>query len=259
MKKQHWLRLLCPLLCLLLCLSGCGEQSSALDRILSEKVIRVGLPPDFMPMSVETSEGVSGMSVDIALEVSKRLGAKPEFIFIGQDEALAALEDGTVDCYMGFCTDDTKVKSSILTIGMGRLCRQAAVVSESSDITQLVNLTGRTVALVSGSDAAAALDEAVVMKESLGEIIAAESEDELFELLDSGECDAALMCELRALYELRHGSTDYRIVPDVLSEYHMVIAFHNRDSALRERVTIIFGDMTDDGQMKQINERWFGQ
>lgn len=255
------LRLLCLLLVCaiaLSCATGCSTGGDALDRVLSKGVMRFGVTPDFAPISCDTADGVSGLSVDIALEIASRLNVEPEFVFIEQDKAVAALENGEIDCYLNFVAPDIKSTSTVLFIDTGLDYRQVAVTPPNSTITRLVDLKQTTVAVVSESDAAAALSDAAVLRENIGTIAWQTEEEAAIDLLRSGDCSALIISEPRILYELRSASGEFVILDDALSQADFVFAFRIGDDTLHERIQIIFDDMSTDGQFKTLVERWMG-
>lgn len=239
--------------------TSCGAKGDSLADVLSRGEMTFGIAPDFMPFSA-IDEGVpTGMSVDIALEVAKRLNITPNFKVVAQGDAQSALDNGEIDCYIDFAAPDIKATSQMLTIDLKTKNRIVAAVRADSGMSTLYDLTGRKAVVVSGSDAAAALDEAVIISENLGGITRVQNEEALFALLRGGQCDTAVTGEPRVFYEQRGGEQAIAIVGEPLAQTDLFIAFRLRNDSLRERVNVICEDMTADGQMKTIRERWLGE
>ncbi len=81
-----WAIVLCFVLCFAVCfavVSAAGEivtQSPTLQKIMAQKVIRVGVNPKFKPFSFKKGEQREGVDIDIAKLLAKKLGARAEIV-----------------------------------------------------------------------------------------------------------------------------------------------------------------------------------
>ncbi len=100
------MRFALPLTILLLQLAGCGgptqsaSRTSTLDRILSTKVLRVGMNPGYAPFEmVDTGGNMIGFDVDVARYVADQFGngVRVEFEKSDWDPIIANLNSGKFD------------------------------------------------------------------------------------------------------------------------------------------------------------------
>lgn len=68
--------------------------------IKSEGVLTVGIDFAYLPFSAEVDGRLEGIDVDVASLVAEDLGLRVAFVDVSPDDALVALEDGTVDIMM---------------------------------------------------------------------------------------------------------------------------------------------------------------
>ena len=88
-------------------LCGCDDGKDSLDRILKKQTIVFGISPDSIPMSYVTmNDKTEGLSVDIGNELAKRLAVSAEFVFVEQEDALEALANEEIDCYLNLVSSD---------------------------------------------------------------------------------------------------------------------------------------------------------
>ena len=79
--KWVWKMRVFLVLALVLCLFAVGaEAGSRLDRILEEKVLRVGTPGDYRPFSMLTDGKYEGHDVDVIELMAKELGVNVEYV-----------------------------------------------------------------------------------------------------------------------------------------------------------------------------------
>ncbi|MDO5044332.1 MAG: ABC transporter substrate-binding protein [Coriobacteriia bacterium] len=113
MKSKHLLSaLILALLLSVLSLSACGEPSLAESQksltptvtsptIGQEGVLRVGVNYQNAPFSVNVTDSIEGIDVDIARAIAETLGLQVEFVDIGENGAADEIEAGAVDVAMG--------------------------------------------------------------------------------------------------------------------------------------------------------------
>ncbi len=239
-------------------LSGCGEYGDSLERILSEDRMVFGVQPDNSPLSFTAGDQPDGLSVELAKELAKRLNVDAEFVFVSTGDAGKALENGTIDVYVNLPSPGQKETAAMLTVDTGMDYRHIMVVSAKSKVSRLYDLKGGKLSVISGSDAAGALDAAEVFKSDLGQIVWCANPWEQMASLDSGKADAMLIHEPMYLYMAKDFGDNYKALDEVLASTGLICAMRRQDTQLSARVRTLLEDMTDDGTMKELRTRWLG-
>lgn len=244
------------LCCALLC--GCGKQSDSLQRILDEDRIVFGIQPNNSPLSFRSGEEPNGLSVDFGSEFAARLNVEAEFVFVSTSDVQGALDSGLIDVYINLPSPGQKGTATMLTVDSGIDYRHIMVVPKNSNVSRLYDLKGDRLIVISGSDSAGALDEAVVFKGDLGEILWSSNPWEQMSALDSGKADAMLIHEPMYLYMAKDFGDNYKALNEVLSSTGLVFAMRQQDSQLAGRIKNLLSDMRSDGTFESIRSEWLG-
>jgi polar amino acid transport system substrate-binding protein len=88
-----------------------SAYSSDLDAILKNKKLRIAVDTTYPPMEFEGDDGKpTGLDVDLAVEIAKRLKVSAEFIVMPWDGILAGLKSNRYDMIMSSMniTDERK-------------------------------------------------------------------------------------------------------------------------------------------------------
>ncbi len=259
-RRKNILLVLSVLIITFVCLAmaGCGDDRDSLQRILAEDEIVFGIEPDKLPLSYDTEGDPVGLSVDVAKELAYRLDVEARFVFVSASDARQSLDDGTIDLFINLPSPGQKETATMQTVDTGVDYRQILVVTSDSDVSRMFDLDGGTLAVISGSDAAAALDEAEVFKADLDGIIWCDMASEQFDAINSGRADAMLIDEPVYLYIMNGVDSDYVVLDDVISRTRLIIAMRQRDVLLAQRIESLFGDMRSDGTFERIRSVWIG-
>lgn len=76
---KHVSRLLFGL-CAAVAIAATAEAGPRLDRIMQEKVLRVGTPGDYRPFAIKTDKGYEGHDIDVIEAMAAQLGVKIEYV-----------------------------------------------------------------------------------------------------------------------------------------------------------------------------------
>jgi polar amino acid transport system substrate-binding protein len=95
--------------------TGVAQGGEALDRVLSEKVLKIATAASWAPQSfLNDNNEMDGFDVDIAKEVASRLGVEAEFVTPAWDIITAGKWNGRWDISVGSMTP-TKSRSRVLS------------------------------------------------------------------------------------------------------------------------------------------------
>jgi|GEM_PF-1627469 len=239
-------------------MAGCGEYSDSLQKILAEDRMVFGIQPANSPLSFQSGGEPNGLSVDLAREIAKRLNVEAEFVYVSASDVQTALDEGIIDVYVNLPSPGQKETATMLTVETGMNYRHIMVVPADSKVSRLYDLKGDCLSVISGSDSAGALDEAVVFKGDLGSILWCTNPWEQMSAIDSGKAEAMLIHEPMYLYMAKDFGDDYKALDEVLSSTKLVFAMRTQDSQLASRIKTLMSDMSSDGTYERIRSEWIG-
>ena len=254
----------------LVCMAGCSADSQE-EASSGTGTLRVGVRDDIMNFSYLNDQTGKhyGLEVDIANEMAKRLGyADVEFVSVTPDSRKDMLLKGEVDCLVAcYSIADSRLENFDFSPAY-YTDRAIVMVENSSLITDVEQLEGKTVGIMSGSntgpvfatkmyelgvigpDVVENTDEYTQYQGILVKKIA--TYEELSKALETGEVDAAAMDnsiastymnEDRSILDVNLGDQEYGVATQ-------------KDSELSGNVANAIQEMLDDGTIAAYIDKW---
>ncbi len=244
----------------LLSAAGSKEESGdvSLQKILDKGEFVLGLDDSFPPMGYRNENNeIVGFDIDLAREVTSRLGVELILQPIDWNAKEQELNTGNIDCiWNGFTITEERKKMINFTEPYVDNA-QVAVVKSSSSVKSLSDLAGKKVGIQAGSSAAEAVYANEAFASSLDEVV--EVKDNLTALMDLeiGGVDAVVLDLFVANDNIKRSGKDFRILETALSSEEYGVGFRKDDHALRNEVQKILEEMAADGTMAAISTDWF--
>lgn len=226
---------------------------------MDKKTFVMGLDDSFPPMGFrDENNEIVGYDVDLAREVTKRMGVELALQPIDWNAKEQELNTGKIDCiWNGFTITPERANALTFTKPYVKNA-QVVVVRSNSSFKTLADLAGSSVGLQAGSSAASALDSSTEFKSSLKGVI--EFKDNLTALMDLEikGVEAVVMDLLVANDNINRSGKAYRILEESLTPEEYGIGFRKKDLALMNKVQDTLEAMAADGTVSAIATKWFG-
>ncbi|MCA1950041.1 MAG: amino acid ABC transporter substrate-binding protein [Treponema sp.] len=236
-----------------------APQDKSLETIKANGKLVLGLDDAFPPMGYRNENNeIVGYDIDLAKEVTKRLGVQLVLQPIDWNAKEQELNTGKIDCiWNGFTITEERAKNMAFTKPYLKNA-QVLVVKKNAAYQTLADLKGKTIGLQAGSSAAEALESNSSFKASLKQVV--EFKDNLTALMDLeiGGVDAVIMDLIVANDNIKRSGKDYRILSESLSAEDYGVGFRKNDLALRDAVQATLEAMAKDGTLASITAQWFG-
>jgi arginine/lysine/histidine transporter system substrate-binding protein len=253
-------RLIASLLCLLLTGMFIYEWFAAQPyndgtwaRVQKNGVLRFGMDASYPPFSDTPDGKPSGLDVDIANEIGRRLGVRVEIVNMGFDGLYDSLKTGQVDALISALSiDPTKINDVIYTLNY--IDAGQVIGSVSGQHTTMRDLDGKTVAVEHGSIG----DEVVRVWQRRLHVLKAvryTTSDEAMSAVHNGETDAVLVDSISArLYN--RVNPGLQLSSDLVTHdpYSVVVRIASYD--LAGAVSDAIRAMGEDGTLATILARW---
>lgn len=230
------------------------------DTVKDKGEFIMGLDDSFPPMGFRDEKNeISGFDVDVAKEVSSRLGVTLKLQPINWDAKEQELNTGNIDCiWNGFTmTEERKQALSFTKPYMNN--RQVLVVKKDAAYTKLADLEGKKLGLQAGSSAADALNASADFKGKLKEVVELDNNMTALMDLEKGGVDAVLMDEVVARYYITIKGKGYKVIDEALATEEYGVGLRKNDVALTEQVQKTLEEMAKDGKLAEISNKWFGK
>jgi cystine transport system substrate-binding protein len=230
------------------------EQNS-LEVVKANGKLRIGTEGTYAPFTFHDANGkLTGFDVEIAEEISKRLGVEAEFIETQWDGIFAGMDAKRFDVIFNevSITDERKVKYDFSDPYI--VSKAVLVVAEDNeDIKSFADLKGKK----SGQSLTSNLSD--IARENGAEIVAVEGFNQAIDLLTSGRIDATINDSLSYL-DLLKQKPDVKIkqVDEVEGGSQSAATFLKGNDELIEAVNDGLAEMKTDGTYLKISEKYFG-
>jgi len=235
------------------------QKDVSLEKVMDKGVFVLGLDDAFPPMGFrDENNEIVGYDIDLAKEVTSRMGVKLVTQPIDWSSKEQELATGNIDCIWNGLTITDERKEVILFTEPYLKNQQILIVKADAKFNTLSDLAGKVVGLQGGSTASDAMDSSPEFKASLKEII--EFSDNLTALMDleAGGVDAVLLDLFVANDNIKRSGKNFRILDQSLTEEEYGVGFRKNDVALRDKVQATLQDMASDGTIANISNKWFG-
>lgn len=272
MKKVKAIWLLLILLIPTFLLGGCESVTTRANtqdtwsRIERRKKVVIGLDDSFVPMGFREKNGkLVGYDVDLAKAVFKQYGIKVDFQTIDWSMKETELKNGTIDLlWNGYSMNPSREKK----VAFSRPYldnRQVLVTKKSSHIDDLSGMAGKSLGVQNGSTGAAVLDaKPKLLKDKIKNKSAVlyDTFPDAFIDLNANRIQGILMDQVYADYYVDHqkDKNAYQVYESKqLPAEYFGVGMRKGDKTLRKKINQGLGRLQRDGQLRQINEKWFGK
>ena len=219
----------------------------------------VGLDDTFAPMGFrDTTGNLVGFDVDLAKEVSKRLGVEVRFQPIDWDAKVLELNAGTIDMiWNGLTITESRLEE--MSFSNPYLANsQIIMVKSNSTIKTMDDLIGKTL----GVQISSASDDAVT-KSSIFSLLGGYERYDTFNLalieLSNATIDSVVIDEIMGRYIISQNPNQYEVLNDDFGKETYGIGFRLESTDIRDKFNEVLNEMTEDGTATLISKKWFDE
>lgn len=272
MKRFKAFSLILLLIVPLFLLAGCENLTTRANtqdtwsRIQRRKKVIVGLDDSFVPMGFRQKNGkLVGYDVDLARAVFKQYGIKVDFQPIDWSMKETELKNGTIDLLWNGYSINPERKQKVAFSRYYLQNRQVLVTRKENNIKGLNGMTGKSLGVQSGSTGLTVLNaKPRLLKDKIKnkEPIQYDTFPNAFIDLNANRIQGILMDEVYADYYIKHqkDSSAYRTyISKQLPMEHFAVGMRKGDKTLQKKINQGLGELQKNGQLRKINEKWFGQ
>ena len=243
--------------------AGCAKKGAKGDNSLADLKQRgafvLGLDDSFPPMGFRDEKNeIVGFDIDLAKEVSKRLGVQFKAQPINWDSKEQELNTGKIDCIWNGLTITEDRKKALSFTKPYLANKQVVVVRANSGYKKLSDLKGKKIALQSGSSAEDAVNDSPDFKAGVKELVFLDQNLMALNDLAIGGVDGVVMDSIVAEYAIMKSRLPLMLLEESLAAEEYGVAFRKGDVQLTEAVQKTLEEMAADGTVARISSAWFG-
>lgn len=264
--------LILAVLCLpVIFLAGCqsvvqrANSQDTWSKIERQKKVVIGLDDSFVPMGFREKSGkLVGYDVDLARAVFKQYGIKVDFQPIDWSMKETELRNGTIDLlWNGYSVTPERAKK--VAFSRPYLQNQQVLVTKKSyGVKTFADMKGKTLGVQNGSTGQTELNaQPKLLKNFIkGKTpVLYDTFPNTFIDLNANRIQGLLMDKVYAEYYIRHQKNrkDFRVIVNPNFEVDdFAVGLRKGDKTLKKKIDQGLGRLQRNGQLKKINEKWFG-
>lgn len=194
---------------------------------------------------------LTGFEYDLVQRLAKKLNSEPRFVQNAWDGLILGLERGEYDIAInGIEITDERKKNVLFTDPYYATFLQVVVRQNETRFKTLSDLSGFKVGTLNG-----ALSERVLRAENGVDVLPYESESNAHQDLLLNRSDALLFDAPIAKYYSAVDSR-FKILPTVIGSITYGIAVPKNKKPLQKKINLALQEMSENGELKEIYERW---
>ena len=232
-----------------------AEESDQLARILESGEIIVATEGAWAPWTYhDESDALVGFDVEVAREISQKLGVTARFVESEWDGIFAGLDVGRYDIAAnGVEVTGERAEKYDFSTPYGYIRTALVVRGDNEEITRFEDLAGKRTANSIASTYMA-------LAERYGaEAVGVDTLDQTIEMVLSGRCDATLNAEVSVYDYLRvHPEKNIKIVALTEEASRVSIPVRKGEEALLAAIDQAIGELASEGKLGRISQKYFG-
>lgn len=238
--------------------TGCSKVATAgIEGIKERGKMVVGLDDQFPPMGFRDEQGnLVGFDIELATEVSKRLGVEVEFKPIVWDTKQVSLDQGEIDMiWNGFTVTPEREKQVLFTEPYLEN-KQVIIVKKDSPITGIADLKDKKVGVQLDSSAQEAVEKNIEASKSFKELKKYENNVEVLMDVEMGGIDAAVMDYVLASYTIKANGYNLKILDEDFGAELYAVGLRKADTTLAEAINKELENIKAEGVSDALYEKW---
>ncbi|HKL47615.1 MAG TPA: amino acid ABC transporter substrate-binding protein [Candidatus Izemoplasmatales bacterium] len=239
---------------------GCqNDVINTWDEIEERGYFIVGLDDTFAPMGFRNNDGeLVGFDVDLAKEVSERLGVDVRFQPIDWDAKVLELNGGSIDMIWNGLTITDARQEEMLFSNAYIANTQMIMVQSGANIDVMNDLVDMRV----GVQVSSAAEESVLaneINEDFSELLKYDTYNLALLELENGTIDAVVVDEIMGRYIISQNPGTYQAATDNFGEEAYGVGFRLESEDIRDTINQVLSEMIGDGTASEISIRWFDE
>ena len=237
--------------------TSAAATDTSLEDLKERGVLVMGLDDAYPPFGYRNEANeIVGFDIDLAKEVTSRMGVELKLQPIVWDSNILELDSGNIDCIWSGFTMSEERKEQVAFTDPYIDNHQVIVVPADSDIQTKADLSGKTVGVQAGSSAVDAINNDSATASTFKELVQMKDNVLLLTEVKAGTVDAGVLDEWVAQTYCASQPDVYRMLDENFGAEEFGVGFRKGDLQLRDAINEILNDMKEDGTYDKIYATW---
>lgn len=233
-------------------------EARTLDEIISDGTLRIGVNPNFPPMSsFGMTNQLEGFDVDVGQRVADALGVKAEFVTTEAAQRVPFLVSNRIDIALGAMTrTPERAKLIAYTIPLHSEA-MGVITTDKVDIQSWRDLDRPDITLVNmRGNLSVSLLEDMLPKPK---VLLVDGNADTIRAIAQGRADALVEnVDLFLKFTKNYRNVNWRILDDTIYTSYCGIGIGKGNESLRSYLNILLHDLHTSGFVNETWEKWYG-
>jgi polar amino acid transport system substrate-binding protein len=261
MKRRSMAVFAAVLLLVSLASSAVFAEESILDKVMKEKVVRVGSNNDTPPMNYIDEKGDwVGFDIDLGNAIAEKLGVKVERVLVNNKTRIAFLANRSIDMCLANISHTRSRDEQMDYAEPSYFWTGKIFYAKKGRFKSIKDLGGKKIGVDQGSNAfIAAPQELAKYTDKAPEMSSFQNSAEGFLALKQGKIDAYSQdAQIMAAVAGNLGGDFEAVGGSIWSPGLYGIGVPPDDSKWRDKISFVLQDLLKDGTYEKIYDKWFG-
>lgn len=233
-------------------------HANSLDEIRKEGTLRVGVNPNFPPMSsFGMTNQLEGFDVDVARRIAKALGVEVEFVMTATQQRVPFLVSNRIDIALGALTR-TPERAELIDFTVPLHTESMGVITtDKVDAETWEDLNTRDITLVNMRGNLSVN----ILKEKLPKpkVLLVDGNADAIRAIAQGRADALVEnVDFFLDFTKNYRRVKWRVLDDPIFVAYCAIGIAKGDDELREFLNVLLTDMHTSGEINELWVEWYG-
>ncbi len=238
-------------------LAGQAEANS-LDQILKQGTIRVGINPNFPPMSsFGMTNQLEGFDIDIGRRIADELGVAVEFVTTETAQRVPFLISNRIDIALGAMTR-TPERAKVISFTVPLHSESMGVITtDKLDVQTWEDLNDESITLVNmrGNLSVSILEE----KLPKPKVLLVDGNADTIRAIAQGRADALVEnVDFFMNFLKNYRRVNWRVLDDPIFVAWCTIGVSKGNDELRDFLNILLYDLHSSGEIDALWQKWYG-
>lgn len=239
--------------------SKAAKNATASTTTTESNKLRVGIDDTYPPMEYKDDSGnTAGFDIEMAKEIAKRMNKEVEFVPTAWSAIFSGLKADKYDCIISSLSiTDERKKSIVYTRPYIANSQVIVVKAGNTSIKSEKDLGGKVVGVQLGTtseECCIDFQKATPFKD----FKKYEAMTEVLNELKIGRIDAVVCDLVVGKYFVARDKSSYTLVNTTLPQEPIGVGCKKSNTELADKIDKILGEMTKDGSLKTLSDKWFG-
>ncbi len=233
-------------------------KDTAFEQVKKSGKLRIAIDVTYPPMEYETPDGKPvGFDIDLAQELTKKMGVTADFIVMSWDGILAGLVSNRYDVIISSMSITAERKQKVDFVEYMQMGQVFVTRKKDAPITKESQLAGKVVAVQADTTSMAAVQEMQKKGIAIKDLKAFKGATDTFSALKSFQADVIVTDEPVGLYYAGKDAATFAVTGQAVLPEPIGVAVRKDCPSLSKEISKALESVKKEGLFAKTSMKWF--